>query len=165
MTPVAQRPMSERFPGALSYNWTLFPDDAGEPTGQDTVCVVNWNDEFIGDAFISVTALNECGEGEISEEKVVAIFLNVGVDQLVVSSMFIYPNPTSGLVNIQFGATSHQPVDILVMNAEGRLLYREKVGQGQQSAKLDFSHFRAGVYYIKIEHKDYRNLRKLIVLP
>jgi hypothetical protein len=52
---------------ALSYMWTLTPEAAGTISGEGQTGIVDWNNEFTGEAFVSVVALNDCGEGLVSE--------------------------------------------------------------------------------------------------
>ncbi len=52
---------------ALSYVWSLTPETAGTISGEGQIGIVDWNAEFTGDAYVSVKALNDCGEGEVSE--------------------------------------------------------------------------------------------------
>jgi hypothetical protein len=52
---------------ALSYTWILAPETAGTISGEGQTGVVDWNNEFTGEANISVKALNDCGEGDTSE--------------------------------------------------------------------------------------------------
>jgi len=58
---------------ALSYMWYLEPEEAGTITGEGTEGIVNWSMEFTGEATISVKAMNDCGEGEMSESLTVTI--------------------------------------------------------------------------------------------
>ncbi|MBI9033721.1 MAG: hypothetical protein JEZ03_04555, partial [Bacteroidales bacterium] len=50
--------------GAISYIWNLEPDNAGGFIGntEDSVISVLWNEDYFGEYFIAVSALNDCGE-------------------------------------------------------------------------------------------------------
>lgn len=58
--------------GATSYNWTISPASAGAITGNTVSATVNWDQNFNGDATISVSAVNECGSG-LSSDLIVTI--------------------------------------------------------------------------------------------
>jgi len=58
---------------ALSYIWNLLPEEAGTISGGGTVGIVNWNFEFLGQALITVTGVNDCGNGEPSQELVITV--------------------------------------------------------------------------------------------
>ena len=151
--------MSEGEP--TSWEWHF---EGGEPSVSYQKNPVGIYYSESGTYDVGLKVGNYFGTDSITYTNFIVVLLNVGVGQLAVSSMSIYPNPTSGVVNIQFGVKLDRPGNVLVMNAEGRLMHQEKVGRGQQSLKLDLSHFGAGVYYILIEHRNYRDLKKLIVL-
>ena len=65
--------------GANSYIWEITPVEAGTVTGTTATATVNWNDTFTGEANISVTPENDCGQGTISESLTVSI--NNGPEQ------------------------------------------------------------------------------------
>ena len=58
---------------ADSYEWILEPEEAGTimPNGMEANVV--WNSEFSGTAYISVYGINDCGDGNPSEELEVAV--------------------------------------------------------------------------------------------
>ena len=55
------------------YEWLLMPVEAGTIDGTGTTATVAWNDDYEGEAQISVVGINSCGEGEYSEEFVVTV--------------------------------------------------------------------------------------------
>jgi PKD repeat protein len=58
---------------ATSYTWTLTPANAGTITGTTTTATVDWDNAFVGTAYISVTGVNSCFSGPVSDN------LNVNV--------------------------------------------------------------------------------------
>ncbi|HTX89518.1 MAG TPA: M14 family zinc carboxypeptidase [Bacteroidales bacterium] len=60
-------------PYASSYEWSLFPPEAGAISGQDTAGVITWDNTFTGNAFIRVRCANYCGEGPFSDSLEVAV--------------------------------------------------------------------------------------------
>jgi hypothetical protein len=58
---------------ALSYMWTLTPETAGVISGGGTTGIVDWNAGFTGEAFITITGINDCGTGITSEILTVTI--------------------------------------------------------------------------------------------
>jgi hypothetical protein len=76
---------------ALSYSWSLTPETAGTISGGGQTGIVDWNNEFTGEAYISVKALNDCGEGEDSEMLMVTIHaLPEVVFEMSVDSVCVY---------------------------------------------------------------------------
>ena len=67
---------------ATSYSWMISPEEAGEIEGDGMTGTVIWNEEFLGDAMITVKAINECDESEYSDEHTVTIYNSVGYNDL-----------------------------------------------------------------------------------
>jgi len=58
---------------ADSYVWTLSPEEAGTIASTDLEATVTWSPEFGGIALISLTGINDCGEGTPSEALAVSV--------------------------------------------------------------------------------------------
>ena len=54
-------------PGALSYEWSITPANAGTVAGSSQSVTVNWSSAFTGMAQLKVTAVNDCGQGIASQ--------------------------------------------------------------------------------------------------
>jgi gliding motility-associated-like protein len=52
---------------ALSYEWKIFPPEAGKIYPNETNCKIEWNEPFLGYAYLSVRAENGCGMGKYSD--------------------------------------------------------------------------------------------------
>jgi PKD domain-containing protein len=52
---------------ASAYFWEISPAEAGTISGATTLSQVEWNVNYLGEAQISVQAVNDCGTGEWSE--------------------------------------------------------------------------------------------------
>ena len=82
--------------------------------------------------------------------------VSVGIDNYDGFDFKVYPNPTTGMVNVQWTMNNghEEPMDILVYDAFGRLL-RSTDGVGannhssQRTAQFDMSGYAAGVYFVK----------------
>lgn len=61
---------------ALSYQWTIFPANAGTVVGTTSSVTVNWAAAYTGMAELKVTALNDCGQGQASPSLNVNILPN-----------------------------------------------------------------------------------------
>jgi hypothetical protein len=62
----------------------------------------------------------------------------------------IYPNPSTGLVNIKFDKSINAKY-LSVTSADGKLLYTEQIGQSYPSEKvLDLNKLNDGLYYMEI---------------
>jgi polyhydroxybutyrate depolymerase len=81
-------------------------------------------------------------------------------EKLKTTLLDIYPNPTSGKLNITTSISEYFNIEISALNGQV-LLGGELKGTTQQ---LDLSSFREGVYFITIRSKDFVTTRKIIKL-
>ena len=51
----------------LTYEWTLYPPEAGTITGNSNPADVTWEENFHGDAWLKVKGYNACGEGAFGD--------------------------------------------------------------------------------------------------
>ena len=100
-------------------------------------------------------------------DSVVTLYLtvSVGIDDLEGFDFMVYPNPTTGIVNVQCSMNNVQEgtMEFHVFDAFGRLLrttdgvetlratslQTDTNGNSTQTAQIDLSHYAAGVYFIK----------------
>ena len=83
--------------------------------------------------------------------------ITVGIDDYNLgASMTVYPNPTTGVVNVQCTMNNvHEgTVEFQLFDAFGRLLRKTDGVETQnfaslQTARIDLSHYAAGVYFVK----------------
>ena len=59
--------------GTDHYNWTISPAEAAEITTHENIAYVSFNESFMGEASLSATAFNVCGEADASEAIVLYI--------------------------------------------------------------------------------------------
>ncbi len=83
----------------------------------------------------------------------------IGIDENKFSDDSIFPNPTNGVVNIQFGEA--QSAQIRVVNVNGKLIYQEKINN--QSAHTFKIEAEAGVYFMEITKGNLRKVIKLVI--
>ena len=83
--------------------------------------------------------------------------ITVGIDDHHLgTSMTVYPNPTTGMVNVEctMNNTQAEKVEFQLFDAFGRLLRKTDGVETQnfaslQTARIDLSHCAAGVYFVK----------------
>ncbi|MBR4582938.1 MAG: T9SS type A sorting domain-containing protein, partial [Bacteroidales bacterium] len=93
-----------------------------------------------GDYTQNFTAENGC-------DSIVTLHLNIlsGISDIDNSAITIFPNPTSGILNI----TSTETIsEIEIVNALGQVVYRAEVNT--DNAVCDVEELTAGVYFVKI---------------
>ncbi len=74
-----------------------------------------------------------------------------------INDLILYPNPTDGLVNINFSNSNNYQLSILDLN--GKVLLKNKIDAPKT---IDLSSFSKGIYFLKIENEDGVWVRKLV---
>lgn len=83
-------------------------------------------------------------------------------DLKVENSLSIFPNPTSGLVNIKI-ALGDKMKKLVVYSLTGQILY-EEIPTGTVNQKtLDLKHLGKGIYFIEAQTEKYKTSKKLII--
>lgn len=80
------------------------------------------------------------------------------------SMLQVFPNPTNGLVNIRlFGMESE--ANVTVFDQLGRMVWTQKVEEGQDALQLDFSdsNFQNGVYLISVVSNGEQMTERLLI--
>ena len=82
-----------------------------------------------------------------------------------ISNVGIYPNPTPGVVNVDFNATESTEVNIEVVSLTGSVLRTKNLGRvnGTQNISLDLTDLASGVYMMRFTAGDTKFVRKITV--
>jgi hypothetical protein len=89
-----------------------------------------------------------------------------GVDVNEVSSaslILAYPNPTNGIVTIEYPGNGIKDATIDVLNITGQVVFSQRHNHGTQSVTLDLQHLKSGVYFIILRQAKTFNSLKLVV--
>jgi len=111
-----------------------------------------------GDYIISLNASNEFGSGSTTQ----TIYVNVltAISEISENDFSIYPNPTSGEINIVQNSTDAEYIEIF--NTLGELIYQNNsVTKG--TILIDLSHFEKGIYFIHIGSYDNSFAKRIIL--
>lgn len=99
--------------------------------------------------------------------KSIEITGNEQVKSIISSMHFIqaYPNPTDGIVNIEFSLDHAQPVRIRVSNLLGELIHEQLVyaESGRQSTSFSMDNYSLGVYLLELIGENKRYNQKIIL--
>ena len=79
----------------------------------------------------------------------------VDVVEVETSKVSVYPNPTSGVLNVQIEGS----FNATVYNYQGQIVMRNKFNNGQ----IDMSGFASGVYFVEIRTINSVSVEKVIV--
>ncbi len=143
-------------PGA-SYLWST-----GETT--QTIIVDTSKYNFGLHTFsVQVTSQYLCESGD---EVSIDIKDCTGIDEYDrVVSLGLFPNPTSGIFELELESDRNQKINIIVMSISGSLVYEKTdiVINGFYSQQIDLSAFTSGIYTVFIVGDSYIENKKIVL--
>ena len=117
-------------------------DTAGNQTLRDRVCINCGSSKQAEDttAVVEVDlakdiSQNRFGEKEIEDGQVMA-----------------YPNPVSGILNVEWVGLEKRVSHILLFSGEGRQLYRRDIRSNQGSLDLNMGNYPVGMFILYIQY-------------
>jgi hypothetical protein len=83
----------------------------------------------------------------------------------VANSLTVYPNPAkqTAVISYQSSASSKQPIELVVVDALGREVYKETSVAGNLQTNLNVGKLAAGVYLVKVQDGGQTLTKKLVV--
>jgi len=75
------------------------------------------------------------------------------------SNVTIYPNPTTGELNIMMSDTQYEMSDLMICDILGKI---QKIEKQKTENTIDISHLSAGIYFVKISTKAGEIVRKIV---
>ncbi len=89
----------------------------------------------------------------------------VGTQETAVENLSIYPNPTSGMLNVKFNAEKQGNMQVKLTSVNGQVVYNEELmpNFGQYNYNFDISNEAKGIYILSII-SDNEKIDKKIVL-
>ncbi|TNE27893.1 MAG: HYR domain-containing protein [Bacteroidetes bacterium] len=77
----------------------------------------------------------------------------IGIEELDIKTVEVYPNPTDGLVNIKVNVDQSTDLQIELVSLGGQVLYNERsMTTANGLISLDFSHLPAATYILRISN-------------
>lgn len=153
--------------GADSYSWEIYPDDAGNITGDNTTGTVSWNNQYEGEAWIKVSGENNCGLGVASDSLLVIVSNPVGIinnnNNLRID---LQPNPSNGIFNLELNSMDDKTVEVTITTEIGTSIFNSNYNISKQgkNIRIDLSNQPAGLYYIKASNSQNTVISKLIIV-
>jgi subtilisin-like proprotein convertase family protein len=87
----------------------------------------------------------------------------IGIKEtILVSSAHVFPNPTTGVLNINLGGTSNEQFNITIVNSIGQTILITRA-RGDENLKINLVNYSAGIYQIIIDGKNTRQYEKLML--
>lgn len=127
---------------------------------------------FVSNATFGGTAAAWFDQVQIKPPLVGSALQAPNVQHLMTNTQFfnhtdvqIYPNPTSGALNVEIGAFMDQPVEILVLNQQGQILETKLYNENHApTEKLWLEHLQNGLYFIRIKVKGCHYTKKVNII-
>jgi hypothetical protein len=90
----------------------------------------------------------------------------VGIEeQPLASSLIVYPNPSTGTVNLRLDQADNALTDVQVMDMSGRVVFQESnIRLGYANYSLDLNELTAGVYVLELTSTKERISRKIHII-
>lgn len=82
-------------------------------------------------------------------------------DFIAVPLMIVYPNPTTGIVNVEWKGFE-EPVQITLFNAIGTKIV-QKTLHNETRANVNLSNHRKGIYFVKIQNSHSQQIQKILL--
>jgi hypothetical protein len=132
-----------------TYQW-IDCDNANAPipgaTGQSFVAPQDGN-------YAVIVSIGNCADTS-------ACSVVVGMVDGLHTSVVLYPNPTSGSVNLSFG-TAIEALEIEVYDIAGKQVLVQSVANAA-SAQVDMSRFQNGVYFLKLRTAEGQEMLRVV---
>ena len=133
-----------------TYEWD-FGDGSPASTDTDPAHDYASNDTFI----VSLTVSNDCGSVTTTDTVFMA---TVGIeDDLLAANVNIYPNPTGGTFNVEFGQLNFQDVAVAVYSIDGKVVYTRDLGNTPAYLRHEVhlaNNLAKGIYVVRVTTRD-----------
>ena len=135
-----------------------------------TVTGIQWINCTTGQAVVGETAATFTAtangtyaavvtNGTCSDTSSCLVVDDVSVDEAVISSIVIAPNPASDLVTVYMDGVSS--ADLLIYDAHGKLIM--VVNQLKNGETISLQHVERGVYFVNVEHATGKSTQRLVI--
>jgi hypothetical protein len=89
--------------------------------------------------------------------------ISTGISQSIIKELRIYPNPSSGIFNVEIPDLDNKQLTIKVYNILGSLIYTNKITGGEKQ-QINMSNKAAGIYFLSIESDNAVVLNKNLII-
>ena len=125
-----------------SYSWSTNPV-------QTTATAINLK---TGTYTVTLTDSKGC----IAMDTVFIDFPDILTEAKFAKNISVYPNPTNGILNIEFGKMTDEKVEIQLIDLTGRLVHREtyNISNATSIHPININQVSTGSYYLIITGKE-----------
>lgn len=89
----------------------------------------------------------------------------VGFEETIVENLSIYPNPTTGMLNVKFDAEKQGNIQVKLMSVNGQVIFNQEMDatSGQYNNSFDISDQAKGIYLLSITSDNEKIDRKIVL--
>ncbi|MDR0970724.1 MAG: C25 family cysteine peptidase [Lentimicrobiaceae bacterium] len=148
------------------YNWILEPEESGTISWIDGEAIVTWTPAYRGDAFVSFSIENKCGESQVSDALAINVKSSVGLNDELAKMFTIYPNPTSDVLNIQFNELDETVVTCRIYNMLGELVFEQRLERTSTTDAIEQLHvggLENGVYIFSLSTSEMQSNKRVVI--
>jgi hypothetical protein len=138
--------------GATGYLWSISGGASISPSGNSAT--VNFNSATSSLAVITVNAINACGFSQPGKRNVnVNLGCRTADDMVSVADFSAYPNPTTGMITLNFQASKDAKYMVKVTDLLGNVMVNNEISatEGMNMQELNLSNVAKGMYLVSIE--------------
>ena len=90
---------------------------------------------------------------------------STSIDESDIEDMAVYPNPTSGIINIKSGTNISENTELTVTDINGRIIYQEKpeVWNAESIRQINLTGKAKGVYFVRVQSAENKSMQKIIL--
>ena len=147
----------------LTYKWTV---PAGISLSSSTVAKPTFTaPEVKKDSIFNFSLVVNDGLVSSLPSTVNVIVLNVikvGVSSMESPALKVYPNPTTGIVNLEISVGMNWEGEVVVTNLVGAEVFRKEIKDGS-NLQIDLSNHVNGIYILKVNIDNQQFISKIIV--
>lgn len=143
--------------GGTLYSWDF--GDQNQSTGQNPSHLYGSNGTYT--VTLIVTNSSGCTDTTTST---VSFFVGIA-DQQASNNVALFPNPTSGMTNINVNLADRSDVNIFVFDITGKKMLEQnmEMQSGKNTFAFDATDFSNGIYFVRITAGNYTQTIKMVV--
>jgi len=143
---------------AVNYQWDFGDGNSSGLANPSHVYVTP------GTYTVTLTSINyNCTTSTTGSVIVISLHnASVSESELMLSSVILYPNPTSDRVQVIFASNWQNTAQVVVSDATGRLLMDRNIQPIGGKAEIDLTNLRAGIYFVTLRVSDYARTFQII---
>jgi len=130
--------------------WQMLPPEAGELTNLQDTAIIHWSEGFEGQVELRVKSINNCGESDFTEPKIIEVRSCVGIGEIHQKELKIYPNPANTQITFELPEIKKKSF-LQIKDIFGKTLKEYIIIKGQTQLQWDCSQMPGGVYFYQTE--------------